>query len=480
MRRHTRIAPGQTLRPLAAGLLLALACAPGLDWLPAADPPPVIQAQDGGAPRHIGYGISAAPFLEPRPDLLDDMDLNWVMLYSTDQLEAYPNQYVIYRIDFQPDPGFYTAWLDGLPDLITELWNRGVVAVQIGNEPNLSFEWQGRAIDPRYFTQSLCDAYRLIKQAQPDMIVVGAGIASTITTPDGRAMTDLDFLQQMLNYGGGRCFDALGYHPYGYNQPPEADPGSYELVFRRTERVYRLLWNNNVRDRQVWITEFGWIRDPAEGGLNCRTNPTFSDFDWIKFGRQTQADYTARAFQFADRNWPWVGPMILWNLNWSQYPHNQLDSCSHFRWFSILDESGDPLPVYYAVRSMPKRPPIEYRPTVSAFVHGLTRTAEAGCAGAMKLGSFTVRNSGYPGHLSVSIEPANGPGRPVAWTDQTTAQSGTTVEVFVDATGIQPGLHLVAINLTAQGTKRMSSYAVRGWLLIHYPTTPECVARYGG
>ena len=36
-------------------------------------------------------------------------------------------------------------------------------------------------------------------------------------------------------------FDVFGYHPYGYDQPPEADPYQHELTFRRVERVRDLL-----------------------------------------------------------------------------------------------------------------------------------------------------------------------------------------------------------------------------------------------
>ena len=335
-------------------------------------------------------------------------------------------------------------------------------------------------MDVQYFTKILCEGYRIFKQVDPNIVVVGAGLASTITTPDGRAMTDLDFAQQMFNYGGGRCFDAMGYHPYGYNQPPEADPGKHELVFRRTERMYQLMWNNGIRDKQIWLTEFGWVRDPGEAGLDCSSNQWFRDFEWMKFDRETQAEYTARAWIFAESNWPWVGPMILWNMNWSQYPTGLLDQCNHMRWYSILDEHGNPLPVVNSVTRIPKRPPEEYRPTVGAIVHGLTRSAEAGCASTMQLGKFTVLNTGFPGNLYVNIEAANGPGRPVVWTSTDIAESGTEVEVFVDATGMEPGLHLIAVNLLAEGTKRMSSHAVRGWLLIHYPTSPQCIANYNG
>ncbi len=428
--------------------------------------------------RHIGYGISVAPHVASRPDLLDQMGMDWVKIYDTSQLNDYPNQHVLYRVDVPPNTKDVSAWEGGLYNLAAELAMRGVDAVEIGNEANLSTEWGGKTPNAREFTDALCRGYKVFKATTPEIVVVAGGLAPTITTPNLSAITDLDFAQQMFDNGAGSCFDVWGYHPYGFNQPPEADPNRYELVFRRTERMYRLLWDNGIQDKQIWITEFGWVRDPREGGLDCSTHNEFKDFQWMIFPRELQAAYTARAFAFAERNWPWVGPMFLWNLNWNQKPVNELSQCNHMRWFSIMDGSGQPLPVFHAVAQVEKRPPPEYRPTVGAVIQGMTRTMEAGCSGFARLGKFTVRNAGYPGHLEVEIEPVNGPGRPLVWTNTTVAESGTEVEVYVNATGIQPGLHMIAINLRAMGTRRMSTHMVRGWLLVHYPSSPECVARF--
>lgn len=461
-----------------AGVLLALLLVPARPGILLAGDADLPAEENPARARHIGYGISIAPHLPSRPDLLDEMGMDWVMIYSTSQLNDYPNQRVIYRVNFPPRPEEMDDWERGLYYLARELDSRGVDAVQIGNEPNLAFEWEGRTPDARQFAAGLCRAYHVFKETAPDIVVVAAGLASTITTPDRKAITDLDFAQEMLNYGAGDCFDAWGYHPYGYNQPPEVDPGQYELVFRRTERMYQLLWNNGIRDRQIWITEFGWVRDPAEAGFDCANEDAFRDFNWIKFSQNVQADYTARAFRFAEANWPWVGPMILWNLNWNQYTYQELDKCSHMRWYAILDEDEQPLPAVSAIKAIDKTKPVYYQPVVGAVVNGLTRTAEAGCAGAMELGTFTVRNAGYPGTLEVKVEPANGPGRPLVWTSVDTAENGDEVRVFVDATGVEPGLHLIAINLRTYTTYRVSAHVVRGWLLIHYPTSPECVVRY--
>lgn len=427
-----------------------------------------------GAARYGGYGISVGPWLPSRPDLLDAMNMDWVKVYQTSQLRDYPNQRVLYRINitYWPDE----AWVRGLYDLARELNAAGVDAVEIGNEPNLGAEWRWEKPSPKHFTEALCAAYAVFKEVTPHIIVVSGGLAPTAGTPDGLNMDDLVYAKKMLDHGAGACFDAFGYHPYGFDQAPEVDPNKHPFSFRRAELMVDLLLRSGVRGKQMWITEFGWVRNPAEEGLDCSSDPMFANFQWMAVSREVQADYTARAFAFADRNWAWAGPMFLWNLNWNTYPDYEYEpACSHLRWYGILNRDGTPLPVVSAIQNLPQRPPVEYRPEIGAVVTQLTRTAEAGCTGLMRMGDFTVYNAGYPGEFEVQIEAANAPGRPFVWTSAATATDGDTVEVFVDARGAAPGLYLIAINLRAFGTERMSSRVVRGWLLVHHPSTPQCV-----
>src|SRR5690606_6852170 len=123
---------------------------------------------------------------------------------------------------------------------------------------------------------------------------------------------------------------------------------------------------------------------------------------------------------------------------------------------------------------------IEFRPSVAAVSPRLLKSIEAGCAGLLELGSFTVQVEDLPDDARVAIEPANAPDRPQIWTSESSAGDGEEITVFVDARGAGPGLYLIAINLRASGSERVTSAVVRGWLLVHHPTTPECKARYGG
>ena len=345
---------------------------------------------------------------------------------------------------------------------------------------NLRREWGGQDPDPARYVDLLRRVYAAFKQEAPNIVIVSGGLAPASAMPDGSAVDDLWYVQQMINLGTARYLDAWGYHPYGFNQPPEADPYQQPFSFRRTELVMDLLRRNGITNKQIWITEFGWVRDPAEEGIDCTNDPLFKDFVWMIVSRDVQAQYTGRAMEFAARNWAWAGPIFLWNLNWNLYEEGYEPLCSHLRWYGILNRDGTPLPAFYAVQHVPRRPPIEYRPEIGAVARRLTRTAEAGCAGVMPLGSFNVRVTGAPGNPTVEIEAANAPGRPVVWPSITEAQDGDQVDVFVDARKVKPGLYLIALNLRAPGTQRITSAVVRGWLLLHYPTSPECLAQLGG
>lgn len=298
--------------------------------------------------RPIDLGISVGPFLPAHRDLLNAMGMTWVKIYDTPQIADYPDQNVLFRVNV--DPSDLDGWERGLYNLAPELAQRGAVAVEIGNEPNLAAEWNGSP-SPQQFTDALCRAYRAFKETAPRITVVSGGLAPSDNIP-GQAANDLEFARGMLDAGAGACFDAWGYHPYGFDQPPEADPSAHPMSFRRAELMHDLLSAYGLGDRPVWLTEFGWLRDPREEGVDCAGEAQFAGFGWMVTPRDTQAVYTARAVSYAADNWPWVGPLFLWNLNWNRYEADYEPVCSHLRWYGVLDSNGTPLPVFFALQQI--------------------------------------------------------------------------------------------------------------------------------
>lgn len=316
------------------------------------------------------------------------------------------------------------------------------------------------------YTQMLRVAYTAIKAADPSIIVVSGGLAPTITTQDRGAISDLDFAEEMLDNGAAQWFDAFGYHPYGYNQPPEAEPSADTLTFRRVELIRDLFEERGIYDKQIWMTEFGWLRDPAEDGVHCAdSDPSFAGFAWLRVSGQTQADYTARAFDWADRHWPWAGPMFLWNLNWSLFPHDVEPPCSHMRWFSVLRGDGSTLPVFERVASMPRRTS-DYLPRLTLYAEQMTAEASVACPASIQVGEFDVVNSGYPGSFTATVEAPVSPVGPAVEVFPPEVRSGESVSVYADTTGLAPGVYTVYVNVTTTIDNALVSEMIQGYIVV--------------
>ncbi len=437
--------------------------------------PTTTAAQTGGdplPPPHLGYGIHIGPHLPAPPEQLQALGMDWVKVYDAGQVDDYPALRVLYRMDLDwPDD--WDTFRAEVERRTRELVQRGVDAIEIHNEPNLSLEWP-RGPNAWEYVQMLRVAYGVIKAVDPNVIVVSAGLAPTLTTPDRAAIDDLAFAREMLENGAADFMDAFGYHPYGFNQPPEADPSQHALTFRRTERIRDLLVQHDAADIPIWLTEFGWLRDPAEGGLDCTGSPALEGFRWFLFDSSTVAAYTVRAFAYADRHWPWAGPMFLWNLNWQLYAPSIEDPCSHLRWFGILEPDGAPTATYNAVAAMPRRyssylPRLTGQPVYDASlpVPPLNLDGQwmyslgAYCPRVTAVGEFEIVNSGWPAALNITVEPMTAPTMPEVFVSTPQARFGDRVVIYADVSAIGPGQYLLVVNLRSVYGSRPLSGNVR-------------------
>lgn len=206
-----------------------------------------------------------------------------------------------------------------------------IAAYQIWNEPNLSREWGGQPPNPAAYVELLRVGYQAIKRADPNAIVISAGMAPT-TRWDDVALPDTEFLRRMYNAGGRAYFDALGAHGAGYKAPPELDPGvvatdpNYYNVgdpncpgpacriycFRHVEDLRQIMVENGDAAKRVVVLEFGWTMDE-------RPN---SPYRWHAVTEEQQADYLVGAYRYARENWqPWIAIMSLIympSIDWTQ------------------------------------------------------------------------------------------------------------------------------------------------------------------
>lgn len=302
---------------------------------------------------HLGYGVNVCC---QHYDQVREMGFNWVQVYGPPHRRL-PFR-VLYQVSIHGAWEDLEAWGDELYQLA--LSQKGYIdAYEIGNEPNLT--WEGHMPDPVGYTAILKEAFVRIKQADPHALVIAAGMATT--GPAGmeqhpwypKVWNDLLFIQAMYDAGAKGYFDALGSHPHGFGYPPEQDPRLRlvnGLAFRRVEQQREIMVANGDGDKPILATEWGWLLDP---GPDCHEWGDWPSRVWQIVTPEQQADYLVRAFHYADTHWPWMGPMLVFNLDFSMSP--QYHHCEPMRWYSILNGDGSPRPAYLALKQMPKRFP---------------------------------------------------------------------------------------------------------------------------
>ncbi len=271
---------------------------------------------------------------------------------------------LLVRIDHQPGwaggnyptngpPNNYADLGDFLFAMATRYKGR-IRAYEVWNEPNLAREWGGRSPNAAQYVALLREAYRRIKQADPNAMVISAGLTPTGTQPP-QAMPDDVYLEQMYQAMGGNSdgyFDVLGVHGAGFKAPPELSPdqaasdpnygGQRFFCFRRVEDLRRIMERYGDGDKQVAVLEFGWTSD--------RVNPAYA---WHAVDEETKADYFVRAYQWAKQNWsPWIGVMSLIYIadpDWTEADEQY--------WWAISDPGYPdfrPRPAYLRLKAMPK------------------------------------------------------------------------------------------------------------------------------
>lgn len=220
-----------------------------------------------------------------------------------------------------------------------------IAAYQVWNEPNLTREWGNERPDPGGYTELLRVCYEAIKRADPQAIVISAGLAPTGQTLPV-AIPDTDFLQGMYDAGAADYFDVLGVNAPGYAAPPEMSPEEAaerwthrSFTFRRVEDMRDVMVANGDEKKQVAILEMGWTLDEVN-----------ESYAWHAVDAQTQADYLVRAYEYARENWqPWIGLMTtiyIADYTWTEENEQY--------WWAITLPDGTPRPAYHALKEMEK------------------------------------------------------------------------------------------------------------------------------
>ena len=215
---------------------------------------------------------------------------------------------------------------------------------QIWNEPNIYPEWGEGPVDPEAYAELLKVGYTRAKEADPNVVILSAGLAPT-TERTERNLEDLVFLQRMYDAGAKDYFDILSVQGYGlWNGPTDRRASPDRANFSRVLLVRELMVRTGDADKPIWASEVGWNALPRD----------FDSFPYYgRVSEKLQAEYSAGAYQRAQREWPWMGVMSYWFFKRpSDHEKNQA-----FYYFRMMEPDFYPYPVYFALKEQATSPP---------------------------------------------------------------------------------------------------------------------------
>jgi len=288
----------------------------------------------------LRYGTSVSGELGIRRTA--ELGFEWVRIYYPEQVNAAERHGLkaLLLLGWESALPDLETWGDQVQDVVSRYRGR-IAAYQICNEPNLAEMWhKPQHAGPGEYVAYLREAYVRAKQADPACLIVTAGMA-TNGSHSVTALDDLEFIRGMYQAGAKPYFDVLGSHPFGFAYAPEDSLSDPVHCFRRVEQQRAIMVQYGDADKPVWATEFGWIIDPGEGCCNYGDWPSRW---WQRVFPQTQSDYLVRAYRYARRNWPWMGVMFVWNMDFSTATWNAY--CDQKSWYALLDHNGTPRPAY--------------------------------------------------------------------------------------------------------------------------------------
>ncbi|MCA9945756.1 MAG: cellulase family glycosylhydrolase [Anaerolineales bacterium] len=240
---------------------------------------------------------------------------------------------------------------------LAERYAGQVAAYELWNEPNLQREWHGVPLDAAALVELIRFGAEGVRAGDPAALVISGAPAVTGINDGVNAIDDRVYFRGMLAAGVANFVDGFGVHPYGWANPPDATfehpdtavPSHNDhpsFFFQDTLRDYgSLLTEFGIAEKQLWVTEFGW------GSFDsfAAEPPAGAEF-MANVSEWQQAAYTQQAFALA-HDWPQVGPMMLWNLNFAFWLGDAFSESG----YSLLRPDGSPRPAYLALAALPKQ-----------------------------------------------------------------------------------------------------------------------------
>lgn len=185
---------------------------------------------------------------------------------------------------------------------------------EILNEINHIGFWGGTVPSASGYKNILQEAYTAIHAAQPQAIVVSAGLMQVNTQnntgqfanlPNGQiTVSPTDYLTALYDAGAGPYFDAVGNHPYTLEtgiEPTAPVPSESSVAFTRDAMLYNIMVAHGDAGKMIWWSEVGFPTVTTTAALGYTINES------------QQLTYLTNVLQLASKR-PWVGPVMIYSV----------------------------------------------------------------------------------------------------------------------------------------------------------------------
>ncbi len=203
-----------------------------------------------------------------------------------------------------------------------------IFAWQIWNEPNNGFFFKPEP-DPIAYGKLLRSAYYAIKYADPDAVVVMAGLSNDETQyiPNIVWYPPVEFLKVLYENGYGKYIDVVARHPYTHpNQ-------GTNILSRKIDEIREVMLNFETMEKPIWITEYGYSALPASG----ITDKTQARWLTLSFDKIFEFDYVPLVFWYNFRE---KGEDINnWEHNYGTIQYDWTLKPSYFEYQNYINEN---------------------------------------------------------------------------------------------------------------------------------------------
>ncbi len=143
------------------------------------------------------------------------------------------------------DDEYFNAYINYV-DFISREMKGKVAAYEVWNEPDIKY-FNAKDATAKDYVELLKQAYKTIKNNDPDALVLGGALAFSG-----------GFLDEMMSAGAGEYMDALSVHYYLGKEAPEG------TARKLLDEKHDILSKHGYEKMPIWVTETGWANSDVD------------------------------------------------------------------------------------------------------------------------------------------------------------------------------------------------------------------------